>query len=65
MKRLFARVAASPTKGEDRVKITSTAGYSGLVYVARLVKSSGRFGKRRYLIHRSRIREELIDPATH
>lgn len=53
----FASIPGSPTKGEDRVKITSAFGATQ-VYVARLVKSSGRFSSRRYLIDRASIREE-------
>lgn len=58
MKLLFARCPGSPSKGMDRVKITSVFSPTQ-VYVARLVKSSGRFGKRRFLIDRSSIREVL------
>lgn len=53
----YAVIPGSPTKGVDRVKITSHFSRTQ-VYVSRLVKSSNRFGKRRYLIDRATIREE-------
>jgi len=56
--RHYARIPGSPTKGEDRVKITSRFSPTQ-VYVARLVKSTGKFGKRRYLIDLADIREEV------
>jgi hypothetical protein len=58
----YARIPGSPTKGEDVVRITSHFTAQS-VYVARLVKSSGRFGKRRYLIAKDSIREEVKEPA--
>jgi hypothetical protein len=55
--KFFAKVPGSPTKGEDQVKITSTASATR-VFVARLVKSSNRWSSRRYLVDRADIREE-------
>lgn len=55
--RLYANLPGSPTQGEDRVQITSRFSPSE-VYVCRLVKSTGRFGKRRYLISDAAIRRE-------
>lgn len=55
--KLFAHIPGSPTKGEDRIKITSRFGPDD-VYVSRLVKASGRWGKKRWLIKRSTIRED-------
>ena len=56
--KLFANLAGSPTKGEDQIRITSNF-CGNQVYVARLVKSSNRFGKRRFLIDRESIRMEV------
>lgn len=55
---LHAKLPASPSKGMDRVIITSRF-CPGMVYVARMVKSTGVFGKRRYLINASRIMRTL------
>lgn len=55
--RCYAEVPGSPCKGEERVQITSRLNQDH-VYVSRLVKSTGRFGKRRYLIEESKIRRE-------
>ena len=58
--KLFAELPGSPTKGEDRIKITSR--FSACqVYVSRLVKTSDRWGKRRWLIDESEIRTERIE----
>ena len=54
---LHAWLADSPSKGMDKVKITSRCA-SGF-YVSRLVKNSGRYGKRRYLVDASRILRSL------
>ena len=63
MKRLYAMIPGSPTKGEDRVKITSHWSATK-VYVSRLVKSSGCWGKKRWLIDRASIRkEEIVIPG--
>lgn len=54
----FAHIPNSPTKGIDRVRITSHFNQAE-VYVARLVKSSGRWSTRRYLVDKSTIRYAL------
>ena len=57
--RMWAELPGSPTKGEDRIKITSR--WSACqVYVCRLVKTSNRWGKRRWLIDESEIRSEQV-----
>lgn len=58
--RLWAVLPVWHWSQEQRVRITSRAGYGGKVYVQRLVQTTNKWSTKRWLINESSIRREEV-----